>query len=845
MTALVSPQLGLTFPRLTPASIQFREPATAGAPEMNPDAVLAAVAARIEHEGLSRHQAAQAIGVTANSLQKHLAGDHVRSDSVAKYRLWLEPSETLAKPGTEVDRRDLDRPPLPEDAALAAIGLPTDGRTGRGRELVVDMFSGCGGMSSGFEVLGGGTRFSTVLAMDIEDAMVRAFNANHRGAPVCRKIDVSQFLNRAEVLGFFLDHLASLKGDAALRTELDEPRIGLGRFLAVVRALDDRFLNAIKALRDRTAFREAYSSVQKDSLRQTSVIGFHDQLHLPRTRATPPTPVPEVVWGDAQRQPLGNEEFTELWQRPRLKALVESNHDWAKGEWSRQVDALAERSSLSGSGQLQSSARKIQDFLHFLKTSPMLEVRDLWCAWTACRVSLRSFTFGRAECDAALVDVYDRPARRVGVLLGGPPCQGFSRIGRGKIRALREAGVQVHEDGEAGDARNLLLHKYVLFVASLRPKVFLFENVRHFQTEVQTPEGVFQATEVLAEAIDSLADGDLHYDVSSRTVWGTHHLIPQTRERFVMAGVRRDISQAVDLGGDEAAWLLHPTYESCLPLSAALEGLPEPIGPGKGALARQVPVDAPGASADSAVSRYQAWLRQPSPDGVRTVQVDSHVARLPRSDDSELFRLMGPGRRWMDYRCDETETLGVLQRLLEAVGRLVEGSEPSGERAVAIDELRPLLNAARSRVDGSLSLRLLLEGIPPLPGELRHHLITPNYLKKRDGNNGDWLSRMDPTRPSKTIVQHMGKDTYAYGHPYSPRMLSVREAARIQTFPDWFSFACLSMVDAFRVIGNAVPPLLSNQLAERVSELLTVAEFAEVPVVGDYIAEAPAAAPAM
>jgi len=148
-------------------------------------------------------------------------------------------------------------------------------------------------------------------------------------------------------------------------------------------------------------------------------------------------------------------------------------------------------------------------------------------------------------------------------------------------------------------------------------------------------------------------------------------------------------------------------------------------------------------------------------------------------------------------------------------------------------------------VDGSLSLRLLLEGIPPLPGELRHHLITPNYLKKRDGNNGDWLSRMDPTRPSKTIVQHMGKDTYAYGHPYSPRMLSVREAARIQTFPDWFSFACLSMVDAFRVIGNAVPPLLSNQLAERVSELLTVAEFAEVPVVGDYIAEAPAAAPAM
>jgi len=117
-------------------------------------------------------------------------------------------------------------------------------------------------------------------------------------------------------------------------------------------------------------------------------------------------------------------------------------------------------------------------------------------------------------------------------------------------------------------------------------------------------------------------------------------------------------------------------------------------------------------------------------------------------------------------------------------------------------------------------LRLLLETIPALPGELCHHLISPNYLAKRDGNHGDWLSRLDSERPAKTLTSHMSKDTYAYIHPHSPRSISVREAARIQSFPDWFSFGSLGMVDAFRVIGNAVPPLLSHQLAGRVVQIL-------------------------
>ena len=128
-------------------------------------------------------------------------------------------------------------------------------------------------------------------------------------------------------------------------------------------------------------------------------------------------------------------------------------------------------------------------------------------------------------------------------------------------------------------------------------------------------------------------------------------------------------------------------------------------------------------------------------------------------------------------------------------------------------------------MDGSLTIRLLLECIAPQPGELQHHLLSENYLRKREGAHGDWMSRMDPSVPSKTIVSHMAKDTYAYVHPFLPRTLSVREAARVQSFPDDYRFGAVGLVDGFKVVGNAVPPLLSQQFAERVAVALSRSDF--------------------
>jgi site-specific DNA-cytosine methylase len=90
---------------------------------------------------------------------------------------------------------------------------------------------------------------------------------------------------------------------------------------------------------------------------------------------------------------------------------------------------------------------------------------------------------------------------------------------------------------------------------------------------------------------------------------------------------------------------------------------------------------------------------------------------------------------------------------------------------------------------------------------------------------------MDPRRPSKTMVSHMSKDTYAFVHPFSDRTISVREAARIQGFPDWFSFGEASLTEAFKMIGNAVPPFLSHELASRLAAALTRLHRPELKIV--------------
>lgn len=170
----------------------------------------------------------------------------------------------------------------------------------------------------------------------------------------------------------------------------------------------------------------------------------------------------------------------------------------------------------------------------------------------------------------------------------------------------------------------------------------------------------------------------------------------------------------------------------------------------------------------------------------------------------------------MDYKFANLPTAKEIEGFLKAVERF-QVTHRSKDLPSAAS-----LKRALAKLDDSLLLRLLLEGMrADSDDKAHHHLLENGYLSKGTDRHGDWLERLSPDRPCKTIVAHIGKDTYGYIHPTQPRALSIREAARIQTFPDFFKFGSAGVVDGYSMIGNAVPPMLGYEFARSLTSLQT------------------------
>lgn len=88
-----------------------------------------------------------------------------------------------------------------------------------------------------------------------------------------------------------------------------------------------------------------------------------------------------------------------------------------------------------------------------------------------------------------------------------------------------------------------------------------------------------------------------------------------------------------------------------------------------------------------------------------------------------------------------------------------------------------------------------------------------------DESFADKWKRLPLNEPSWTVVAHLHKDGYMYIHPKQHRTISVREAARLQIFPDSFIFYG-SRSAQFKQIGNAVPPLLAMAIAKHVKQII-------------------------
>jgi len=294
------------------------------------------------------------------------------------------------------------------------------------------------------------------------------------------------------------------------------------------------------------------------------------------------------------------------------------------------------------------------------------------------------------------------------LIVGGPPCQPFSRAGRSKIKSLVDAGVR-----DPHDARKGLWGAYLEIVLAVRPRAVLMENVPDM--------ALGDDFHVIRTIVDALEEAGYHTEVRLVDAWA--YGVPQHRKRLIVLA---------RLDGDKFAW---PDTTKKVFLRDAIGDLPvlpeeDPVGDRR---LPYLPPDKP--------SPFMKSMRKAVVD---TVGVWDHMTRPVRPDDLETFKQM-------DHR-----TL--------------------------------------------------------------YSQIDPALRRYTADTFDDKYKRLDWNDLSRSITAHIAKDGYWYIHPGQHRTLTVREAARIQTFPDHFRFSG-SRSDAFRQIGNAVPPRLGEAAATALTAL--------------------------
>jgi DNA (cytosine-5)-methyltransferase 1 len=410
-------------------------------------------------------------------------------------------------------------------------------------------------------------------------------------------------------------------------------------------------------------------------------------------------------------------------------------------------------------------------------------------------------------------DIHERIERAIGfgqnpwLLIGGPPCQAYSVVGRSRMvgsSASSDFRTKLKEFEK--DPRHKLYLQYLEIIAKFRPSVFVMENVKgllsakldgkpvidKLLTDLQDPRSVLRN-------IDGTYKGsDPHYKIVSLVTDGNgkqlspddyvirmeQYGIPQMRHRVILLGIRSDINTESDL--------LEPSKTQVF-VKDVISDLPK--------------------------------VRSSVSNRVRGFDWYSTIKRFCYSPDDLNPDIYDIAR-------------GILMAQKECENHSMTGGEWCASETDITDEklsgwfsdprLKGVLNhSTRSHIPEDLHRYLyastvaLLTGVSPKLGSYPKSLLPAHKNVYQDKLIFDDRFRVQVwDKPATTVTCHISKDGHYYIHPDPSqcRSLTVREAARIQTFPDNYFFEG-PRTEQYKQVGNAVPPLLARKMADIVSHI--------------------------